>query len=707
MRHAVAAAVGIAAAAALLSGLPESEASAAPKSISVQAQPGKVTRAAAALGRSGLRIHRRRGTQLQVVADPVRIRGLARLPGVAGARVASTAFADEAAQSQGLERTGADVLGRVAGEGEGLLIAVLDLGFGQNLGAQQARGELPPPGQLETLSFDAAGGLAGTNAYGNRTNHGEIVAQTIFDYAPKARYLFVNYHTEPDFLAASEALIARRPDIVVHSNSFLEGPFDGTGAAARAVDRAAAAGILWFNSAGNYAQHHWSGEWSDADADRDLDWPNGDSWTFFRAAGLPITMALSWTSPQGGPATDLDLVLERLEASGAWTSVAGSSDRQPAGAPPAERIVGYTSPIEGFFRLRAVRVSGPEPVGPLTLFSREIALADISGTAVGSTPTPGDAAGAISVGAVNWRGDAFKAYSSQGPSDDGRVKPDVVAPTDTRLMGPIGPRSVGGTSIAAPNAAGAAAVLLAAERRAGRFPSVAEMRGQLAALAVDLGNPGPDPIYGAGRVRVSTAPPRLTAIEPAPLSAVRARVTVRFKALSRSKVTRWSLRVDGTPAVRRPQTYPRGISVDTRRLVDGWHALSVEAKDAPGNVAHQQWSVKVDNTRPTLIVRAVKLARAGRAQAERGPRRPRSRARPQASLLVAVGDPGSTGALPARVHLRTSSGRFVSVRSAKVRPGPLRRIALGRLEKGRYRVRIDLRDRAGNPASATRTIRIR
>ena len=471
IRRAAGAALGLAAVVALAAGAAAPEASARPRAISVQAERGEVATAVAALGRGGLKVQRRRGAQLQVVADPARARALSRLPGVAGARVASAAFADAAAVSQGVERSGADVLGRVASGGDGVVIAVLDLGFGQNLATQQARGELPPAGRLETLSFDAAGGLAGSNAYGNRTNHGELVAQTVFDYAPQARYLLVNYHTESDFLAAVDTLIARRVDIVVHSNSFIEGPFDGTSPSARAVNRAAAAGILWFNSAGNYAQLSWGGEWDDADGDGDLDWPNGDGWTFPRAAGLPITFALSWTSPPGGPATDIDLVLERQDASGAWIPVMGSSDRQSAGAPPSERITGYSPPADGTFRLRAVLQSGPPPVGPLTLFSREIGLGDIGGTAVSSLPTPGDAAGAVSVGAVNWRGDGFKAYSSQGPTDDGRVKPDVVAPTDTRLMGPNGLRSVGGTSIAAPNAAGAAAVLLAAERRAGRFPS--------------------------------------------------------------------------------------------------------------------------------------------------------------------------------------------------------------------------------------------
>ncbi len=288
----------------------------APASLTVDAAPGKAAQVAKGLAQGGLRVQRRDGRRFQVVASPARATALARLPGVAGARTSSAAFADDVQLSQGLERQGADVLGRVADGGAGLTIAVLDLGFGQNLARLQALGELPPPERLETLSFDPAAGLAGRNAYGNRTNHGEIVAQTVFDYAPKARYLLVNYHTEADFQAATDALIARRPDIVVHSNSFIEGPFDGTGAAARAVDRAAGAGILWFNSAGNYALLHWEGTWADADADGDLDWPNGDNWTFPRSPGAPITFALSWASPPGGPPSGLELSLERREGDG-------------------------------------------------------------------------------------------------------------------------------------------------------------------------------------------------------------------------------------------------------------------------------------------------------------------------------------------------------------------------------------------------------
>ena len=625
---------------------------------------------------------------------------------MAGARTAAAPFADELAVTQGIERSGADVLGRVAGGGAGLTIAVLDLGFGQNLARMQALGELPPAERLETLSFDAAGGLAGRNAYGHRTNHGEIVAQTVFDYAPAARYLLVNYHTEADFLAATEVLIARRPDIVVHSNSFIEGPFDGTGPSAHAVDRAAEAGILWFNSAGNYARLNWSGEWADGDGDGDLDWPNGDNWTFVRGAGNPVTFALSWTSSPGGPPSDLDLVLERLDpATGAWAPAMGSGDRQSAGAPPAERIVGYAPPVDSQLRLRVVRVSGPPPQGPLTLFSREIPLAEIGGTVESSTPTPGDAAGAIAVGAVDWRGNAYKSYSSQGPTDDGRLKPDLVASTDTRIMGPSGFRAVGGTSNAAPNAAGAAAVLLAAEGRAGRTPSAATIRAALTQSALDLGLPGPDGVFGFGRVRVSVAPPRLARRTPAPLASVRGRVTVKFTGLSRSRLSTWLLEVDGSPAVRRAQTYPRGITVDTRRLEDGWHLLSAQARDFPGNVGRSEWSVRVDNTRPTAILRRVATKRARPA-----PLRPGGRPVPRRAvrLVLAVGDPGSTGRLSAT--LRVTGGppgaRPVS-RRLGLRHGPTVTAPVGALPRGRYRLRLDVRDRAGNRALIARTIRVR
>ncbi|HMM49066.1 MAG TPA: hypothetical protein PKE32_05580, partial [Miltoncostaeaceae bacterium] len=296
------------------------------------------------------------------------------------------------ALSQGLRRTGAVALEQTADGGSGLVIAVLDMGFGGNLERLQALDELPPSDRLETLSFDAAGGLAGSNAYGNPTNHGELVAQTVYDYAPRARYLYVNYHTEDEFIAATDWLATRRPDIVVHSNNFLEGPFDGSGALAQAVDRAAGAGILWFNSAGNYALQHWAGPWRDADRDGTLDFADPD-WSFARNVGQRITFALSWNNADPAHPTDLDLIVEYQGADGAWEAVAASEDRQAAGARPAERVTGWRASADGRYRVRVVHRSGPLPSGDLTLFSREIPLAGIGGPPAGNAPRTAPGAG--------------------------------------------------------------------------------------------------------------------------------------------------------------------------------------------------------------------------------------------------------------------------------------------------------------------------
>lgn len=680
---------------------------AGPVPLTVQAEEGQGSRAAAELGATGLRVQRRDGDTLQVAAAAGRAPALAALPSVASAGRAPVAFGDAQVVSEGLERTGASVFappasaapgtGAVANGGEGLVIAIVDLGFGRSIDRLQADGELPPADRLETKVFDPVAGLAGRNAYGNATNHGELVAQTVYDYAPNARYVFVAYQTPLDFVAAVDWLIERKPDIVVHSNSFIEGPFDGTSPAARAVDRASAAGLLWFNSAGNYAQLHWSGAWYDPQGDGVLDWPPTDGWVFFRQARKPITFALSWASPPDATEpTDLDIAIESLGEGGTWSPVAVSEDRQSAGAPQAERITGHLPQADGFFRLKVTRVSGPEPAR-LTLFSREIALGEMGGSPVGSAPTPGDAAGAIAVGATDWRGDAAKAYSSQGPTWDGRLKPDISAPTDTRVAGPSGPRLVGGTSNSAPNAAGAAAVLLGAIRRSAPGTPAAAVRPLLTQYALDLGDPGPDQRFGAGRVRVHVTPPRIVRVTPAPNAPVRRVVKLGFRPVSKARLTRWTLSVDGVRLGGVRKLENPAARVDTRRLADGWHLLRVEAADWPGNLGVQEWAVRVDNTPPRIT-----LGRPGQS----AEKRPRPARRRTVDVPMRVIDPGTSGRIAVRVSLSRSGGSSVLARRVSVASGRATRVRLGRLRAGSYRLTAVATDRAGNTRTAIRDIRV-
>ncbi len=664
---------------------------AASRPIVVEAAPGRVAAVVSALESTGVAVQRRSGRRLQVAIPVGRLKTMTNLPGVVGARPAASAFADASpVTTQGLLRTGAGSLLTSAAGGRGLVIAVLDLGFGPGVAARQAAGELAPPERTESQSFDATWGFAGRNAYGNATNHGELVAQTVFDYAPEATYLLVNYHTPDDYLAAVEWLIARRPDMVVHSNSFLEGPFDGTSPAAQAVDRAAAAGILWVNSAGNYARRHWEGPWLDADANSVLDWPVPDSGVYYRPAGQPMTFALSWIQPPGAVRTDLDLFIERRDDLGAWVPVASSEDRQPLGPAPAERITGYVSPVDGYFRVRVAHISGPVPSGNLTIFSREIDTALLGGTTASSIPTPGDAAGSLTVGAADWRGDRLKTYSSIGPTDDGRLKPDLVAPTDTSVAGPNGPRGVGGTSNAAPNAAGAAAVVLAERRATGQPAAPLDVRGVLATSALDLGDPGPDATFGAGRVRVELTPPQITAVSPAPQAAVGGRIRIGYTPEDASLVARSSVIIGGQPLgeTRVAGEVSRGF--DTRGLPDGWHLIGVDAVDWPGNIGRREWSVRVDNTPPILQLLAVKLAR-------RRISVPRDRPR-AARMAIALADVG-TGRMRLEVRVGNSFRRTLTVGTSRRRT-----VTLGRRAPGRARVRLTLTDRAGNIRNVSRVV---
>ncbi len=131
-----------------------------------------------------------------------------------------------------------------------------------------------------------------------------------------------------------------------------------------------------------------------------------------------------------------------------------------------------------------------------------------------SSPTPGDAVGAFSVGAIDATTLLPESYSSEGPTDDGRNKPDITAPTNV-LITPGDPEaealtSCGGTSCATPHVGGAAALLWPGVAADGGAGSVAQrVRDRLVAQALDMGTPGTDTVFGAGRLRLDLAAPVL------------------------------------------------------------------------------------------------------------------------------------------------------------------------------------------------------
>ena len=74
--------------------------------------------------------------------------------------------------------------------------------------------------------------------------------------------------------------------------------------------------------------------------------------------------------------------------------------------------------------------------------------------------TPSDARGALTVGAFDLKTNSLARYSSQGPTNDGRIKPDVIGPTNTSSS--IYHSGFKGTSSSSPHIAGLAGLLLSA-----------------------------------------------------------------------------------------------------------------------------------------------------------------------------------------------------------------------------------------------------
>ncbi len=128
-----------------------------------------------------------------------------------------------------------------------------------------------------------------------------------------------------------------------------------------------------------------------------------------------------------------------------------------------------------------------------------------------SLPPPATAKNVISVGANHSDAGYMTLFSSWGPTDDGRMKPDVAAPgcqvsgdhgiTSTEPGGGYFPLC--GTSQSAPVVSGSIAILL--EEWRARFagdPLPSTFKAVLGGFALDRANPGPDYRFGLGAIRL-------------------------------------------------------------------------------------------------------------------------------------------------------------------------------------------------------------
>ena len=377
--------------------------------------------------------------------------------------------------------------------GKGVKVAVIDGGF-TGLAERQADGDLP----ANVVTQDFCGGKLATES-----EHGTAVAEIVHEMAPEAELDLLCIGSETDLAAAVAYAKAQGVRVINHSMGW-EGPFrnDGSGAVGAIVAEARASGILWVNSAGNEGESHWMGTYADRGGAHAWH-ANGDLGnTFVWPDGAEICGFLKWDEwPAGLSDFDLGLFL-----SGSNTLLASSDEEQGGGGgePPFEAVCASQSSgadLTVFWAIRGYDVRS-SPRIDLVSWSPPLEHA----VAGGSIGAPASSAAAFAVGALCWQSRELEPYSSQGPTVDGRVKPDLVGHDSVSgaTYGPFDgcPSAFAGTSASSPEVAGAAALV----RQAFRAFSPDQVQQYLLRAARDLGAAGPDSVYGAGELQLPEPP---------------------------------------------------------------------------------------------------------------------------------------------------------------------------------------------------------
>ena len=383
-------------------------------------------------------------------------------------------------QSQGVSSMGAEDMQTLGDVGSGIKVGIIDLGF-TSYTASQASGDLPANLTIVDYTGNGTGG----------TNHGTQVAEVVYDMAPGAELYLAKINTETQLQQAVNDMIAAGVDVINHSVAWFGAAFyDGTGPLCDITSTAESNGILWVNAVGNSRINHYLGTFSDTDNDLKHEFSSGQNYNTFKlTAGRTVTLVLNWDDYPVSK-VDYNIYLYDGEPGAGGTLVASSTNRQSgAGNTPYEAIT-YTPAVTGTHYIVVSKTSSGTADIRFSLFSLSQYL-DVKVRA-SSVTQPADCASVLSVGAAGLA-DEVESFSSEGPTTDGRNKPEVSATNrvQTSLSG-----SFTGTSAAAPHVAGAAALLLSQNTTL----SVNQLQNILIADAADIYSAGFDYRTGNGRI---------------------------------------------------------------------------------------------------------------------------------------------------------------------------------------------------------------
>lgn len=414
--------------------------------------------------------------------------------------------------------------------GAGIKVGIIDSFNGQAWNAAAGSGDLPasPAG---AICLRVAAGCGSTFWTGDV--HGVGVAEIIHDMAPSAQLYLASASGVTDLRSVIDYFASQGVRVISRSQT---SPYDGPGNGAgdmdiKVVDYAVSKGMTWINSAGNSAGNatrpggYYRTTWNDPNGNGWLDFADGKEFQgFYCNPGGTLFLGLRW-SDWGANKTDYDLYVYDTTTPGEAPYASFRLDQATGGFAPVEGA-GFSPAACGendwdYFAVQLdPRTNGTTGGDVLEMMGNQTFLTNWNNPYSATQPASDSAnPGAAAVGAVDpLAGTDIAAYSSWGPTNDGRMKPDLSASAGISSVSYPGAAGFTGTSAATPVVSGAAAVVLG--REPGLTPSqlVARMKSYVA----DRGTAGPDNVYGTGELTMPGLPASTPASTPAPTPAAAA-----------------------------------------------------------------------------------------------------------------------------------------------------------------------------------------
>lgn len=369
-------------------------------------------------------------------------------------------------QDSGVHAMKAQLLHQQGLTGKGLKVGIIDFGYGGYATLMQ-QGVVPRP--VNTMTFNKNSSSSTLSMGSADTPHGAACAEIVHHVAPQAALYLAQVGPgngsaiDQDILGAIDWMVSQGVHIINFSGGGHFHQHDGTSLLDQKIAEVAARNILWVNAAGNEHQEIWTGTLVDRNNNGrvDVDGTSVDAIFFKKEENSRDfhRFMLNWDDWQGSKQSVQNIDVQaflfmRDPSTGQAIKIDElSSPRNPGTAPLKNKSVQLQ---QGEYAIALVsnQLSGRK----VRIYINDVEMQHKTAHTIG---IPATAAEALSVGAWDVKTQAVATYSGRGPTDDGRTKPDLIAPTNTenQAYAAYDFPTFQGTSASSPYAAGFAALI--------------------------------------------------------------------------------------------------------------------------------------------------------------------------------------------------------------------------------------------------------